>query len=193
MTNFEKRFVNRKKKSNGNIKKIQSAFQKIEIQKINTVLELGCGIGFVSTYLAESYNFVVYGTDYDSNQIQIAIKSQPRIENLHFQVEDATKLSFNDSSFDLVLSQNVFHHIPNWEVAIQEIVRVLRSGGYFIWLDLTFPEIVKKIFKSFVKNYGIYTVNDIKTAFENNGLKELYNDRLAHGVFSQHHFVLQVD
>ena len=193
MTNFEKRFVNRKKKSNGNIKKIQSAFQKIEIQKINTVLELGCGIGFVSTYLAESYNFVIYGTDYDFDQIQIAIKLQPKLEHLHFQVEDATKLSFNDSSFDLVLSQNVFHHIPNWEVAIQEIVRVLRSGGYFIWLDLIFPEIVKKIFKSFVKNYGIYTVNDIKTAFENNGLKELYHDRLAHGVFSQHHFVLQVD
>ena len=193
MTNFEKRFVNRKKKSNGNIKKIQSAFQKIEIQNIHTVLELGCGIGFVSTYLAESYNFVIYGTDYDFDQIQIAIKLQPKLEHLHFQVEDATKLSFNDSSFDLVLSQNVFHHIPNWEVAIQEIVRVLRSGGYFIWLDLTFPEIVKKIFKSFVKNYGIYTVNDIKTAFENNGLKELYHDRLARGVFSQHHFVLQVD
>ena len=169
MTKIEKRFVNRKKKSEGNIKKIQHAFQQIEIEKINTVLELGCGIGFVSTYLADSYNFVVYGTDYDVDQVQIAKKLQPKIERLHFQVEDAAKLSFEDSSIDLVLSQNVFHHVPDWEVAIQEIVRVLRSGGYLIWLDLTFPKIVKIIFQSFVKNYGLYTVNDVKTAFEDSG------------------------
>ena len=193
MTKIEKRFVNRKKKAEKNIKKIQYAFQQIEIEKINNVLELGCGIGFVSTYLADSYNFNVYGTDYDADQIQIAKKLQPKIEHLKFQVEDAAKLSFEDSSIDLVLSQNVFHHIPNWEVAIQEIVRVLHSDGYFIWLDLTFPKIVKKIFGSFVKNYGLYTINDIKTAFKESGFKILFQERLAHGPLSQHHFVLQLN
>jgi len=193
MTKIEKQFVNRKKKAEGNIKKIQYAFQQIEIAKINTVLELGCGIGFVATYLADSYNFVVYGTDYDADQIQLARKLQPKMERLHFQVEDAAKLSFEDSSIDLVLSQNVFHHIPNWEEAIQEIARVLRSGGYFIWLDLTFSKIVKRIFRSFVKNYGIYTINDIKTAFEESGFKILFQERLAHGPLSQHHLVLRLN
>ena len=191
MTNIEKHFVNRKKKAEGNIKKIQYAFQQLEIEKINTVLELGCGIGFVATYLADSYNFVVYGTDYDVDQIQLARKLQPTMEHLYFQVEDAAKLSFEDSSIDLVLSQNVFHHIPNWEDAIQEIARVLRSGGYLIWLDLTFPEIVKRIFRSFVKNYGLYTINDIKTAFEIHGFRKLSHERLAHGPLRQHHFVMQ--
>jgi len=193
MTKIEKRFVNRKKKADGNIKKIQHAFQQIEIKKINTVLELGCGIGFVSKYLADSYNFVVYGTDYDVDQVQIARKLQPKMEHLHFQVEDAAKLSFEDSSIDLVLSQNVFHHVPDWKVAIQEISRVLRSGGYLIWLDLTFPKIVKIIFQSFVKNYGLYTINDVKTTFEDSGFKELYHERLSHGPLSQHHFVLQLN
>jgi len=90
-------------------------------------------------------------------------------------------------------SQNVFHHIPDWEDAIQEIVRVLRSGGYLIWLDLTFPEMVKRIFQSFVKNYGIYTINDIKTAFKDSGFKTLFHERLAHGPLSQHHFVLRLN
>ena len=193
MTKIEKQFVNRKKQAKGNIKKIQYAFHQIEIAKINTVLELGCGVGFVSTFLADSYNFVVYGTDYDVDQIQLARKLQPTMEHLHFQVEDATKLSFADSSIDLVLSQNVFHHIPNWEAAIQDIARVLRSGGYLIWLDLTFPEIVKRIFRSYVKNYGIYTINDIKTAFKDSGFKALFQERLAHGPLSQHHFVLQLN
>ena len=192
MTRIEKHFVNRKKKAEGNIKKVQSALQQIEIEKINNVLELGCGTGFVSEFLADSYDFNVYGTDFDTEQIQIARKLQPKSEHLHFQVEDAAKLSFKDSSIDLVLSQNVFHHIPNWEDAIREIVRVLRSGGYFIWLDLTFPEVIKKIFQSVVKNYGLYTVNDIKTSFEINGFKKLSYERIAHGPFSQHHFILQL-
>lgn len=193
MTKIEKQFVNRKKQAEGNIKKIQKAFEQLEIAKINTVLELGCGIGFVATYLANSYNFVVYGTDYDVDQIQLARKLQPTMEHLHFQVEDAAKLSFDDSSIDLVLSQNVFHHIPNWEIAIHEIARALRSGGYLIWLDITFPEIVKRIFRSFVNNYGLYTINDIKTAFDESGFKTLFQERLSHGPLSQHHLVLQLD
>jgi ubiquinone/menaquinone biosynthesis C-methylase UbiE len=193
MTRIEKQFVNRKKQAEGNIKKIQTAFQQIELEKINTVLELGCGIGFVATYLADSYNVVVYGTDYDVDQILLARKLQPEMEHLHFQVEDAAKLSFEDSSIDLVLAQNVFHHIPDWDDAIHEIARVLRSGGYLIWLDLIFPEIVKRIFRSLVKNYGIYTINDIKTAFKNSGFKTLFQERLAHGPLSQRHFVLQLN
>ena len=192
MTQIEKHFVNRKKKAEGNIKKIRSAFQQIELEKINNVLELGCGIGFVSTYLADTHNFKVYGTDYDVKQIEMAKKLQPRIEHLHFQVEDAAKLSFEDSSIDLILSQNVFHHIPKWEGAIWEIARVLRSEGYFIWLDLAFSEVVKKVFKPFVKNYGLYTINNMKTAFEVSGFKKLSYERLAHGPFRQHHFVLQL-
>jgi ubiquinone/menaquinone biosynthesis C-methylase UbiE len=192
MTKIEKCFINRKKKAEGNIKKVQHALRQIDIERTNTVLELGCGVGFVSTYLADAYDFVVYGTDYDVEQIELAKKLQPEMKHLHFQVEDAVKLSFKDSSIDLVLSQNVFHHIPRWEDAIREIVRVIRSGGYFIWLDLTFPEIVKKIFRPFVKNYGLYTTNDIKTVLKDNGFITLYQDRLTHGPLKQDHFVLQL-
>lgn len=191
MTRIEKRFVNRQKQSEGNIKKLDLALEYIEMKKIKTVLELGCGIGFVSLYLAETYNLAIYATDYDKEQIQIAKKLQPKIDHLSFQIEDATKLSFEDSSVDLVLSQNVFHHIPNWEDAIEEITRVLCSGGYFVWLDLTFPRIVKNIFLPFVKNYGLYTIDDIEAALEYHKFKKLFHERLTHGPLSQYHFVLQ--
>jgi len=191
MTRVEKRFVNRKKKSERNIEKLESAFKLIDLTKIKTVLELGCGIGFVSSYLAETYNFKVYGTDYDLEQIQIAENIQPKLEYLFFKVEDATKLSFEDSSIDLILSQNAFHHIPNWENAIKEISRALSSDGYFIWLDLTIPRIIKNIFLPFVKNYGLYTFDDIQVAFEIHGFKKLYHEQFVHGPLSQHHFVMQ--
>ena len=191
MTRIEKKFVNRQKKSERNIEKLELALEHIDRQKIKTVVELGCGIGFVSHYLAKAYHLNVYGTDYDDEQIQIANKLQPKKNHLYFQVEDATKLSFKDASVDLVLSQNVFHHIPEWEKAIKEIARVLRSGGYCIWLDLVFPDIVKRIFLPFVVNYGLYTIEDIDKVFEVHGFKKVFQDHPAHGLFTQYHIVLQ--
>jgi ubiquinone/menaquinone biosynthesis C-methylase UbiE len=191
MTSLEKRFVNRKRKSEEIIKKLQSDLNLIDLTKIKTVLELGCGIGFVSSYLSEKYKFKVYGTDFDFEQIDIAKNLHSKFENLYFQVEDATKLSFDNSSIDLVLSQNVFHHIPNWEDAIKEITRVLCPRGYFSWLDLTFPKIIKNIFIPIVKNYGVYTIDDIKSAFEKHGFEKLFHEQSVHGPLSQHHFLLQ--
>jgi ubiquinone/menaquinone biosynthesis C-methylase UbiE len=191
MTKFEKLFVNRKKKADGNIKKVWQSFEYIELEKINKILELGCGIGFVSIFLSETYNMNVYGTDFDPAQIELARKIHPENNKLHFSVEDAKHLNFKDSEFDLVLSQNVFHHIPDWEFAVSQIYRVLRPHGYFIWIDLTFPNVIKKIFQPLVKNYGLYTYNDIKSSFKSIGFKELFYERLVHGPFGSYHMVLQ--
>ena len=58
-------------------------------------------------------------------------------ENLSFRLEDATHLSFEDDSFDLVCSISVIEHIHgNYLTAVREMARVTRPGGY---LYLTFP------------------------------------------------------
>ena len=191
MTRFEKLFVNRERKAKRNIDNVLPCLEQLDVECLNDVLEIGCGIGTVSAFLSESYQMNVVGTDFDPAQIEIARTYYPENDQLHFKVEDASNLSFEDNSFDLVLSQNVFHHIPNWENAIKEIARVLCSGGYFIWLDLTFPRIVKTIFLPFVKNYGFYTIDDIEKTLEVHAFMKLFHERLAHGPFSQHHLVLQ--
>ena len=191
MTRIEKRFVNRQKKSERNIDKLETALGYIDNETIKIVLELGCGIGFVSHYLAQNYHWRVFGTDYDDGQIQLANQLQPKLDHLSFQVEDAANLSFENSSIDLVLSQNVFHHIPNWVNAIKEIDRILSPTGYFIWLDLVFSRIVKNIFLPFTKNYGLYTIDDIEKSLKVYKFKKLFHERLAHGPFSQYHYVLQ--
>jgi ubiquinone/menaquinone biosynthesis C-methylase UbiE len=191
MTRFEKLFVNRQRKAERNIEKVCSLLEQLDIENLHDALELGCGIGSVSVYLSENHQMNVIGTDFDLAQIEIARSSYPENDRLHFRVEDASNLSFEDNSFDLVLSQNVFHHIPAWDVAVREVFRVLRQGGYLIWLDLVFPQLIKTVFQPLVKNYGLYTFDDIEKAFMNSGFTQQFSERLAHGPFTHHQIVLQ--
>ena len=191
MTRLEKRFVNRRKKAERNIARVRQRLQELPSNAIQDVLELGCGTGAVAADLAATYEMNVYGTDYDSAQIEIARKLQPESEHLHYRVEDATRLSFQDTRFDLVISQNVFHHLADWKTAVQEVARVLRPGGYLMWLDLTFPKFIGRLFQPLIKNYSLYCFADVRSIFKMYGFEQLFYERLVHGFFVQHHLVWQ--
>lgn len=191
MTRFEKRFVNREEKTERNIEIVQNRLQSLNTQNIHDVLEIGCGIGGLSAFLSREYGMNVYGTDFDPQQIQMARGLHAEGDNLHFQIEDAAKLSFDDASFDLVVSQDVFHHLARWPQAINEIARVLRCEGHIIWIDMVFPRFITKLFKPLAKTYGLYTFDDIWLEFWDNGFDERAHEQAIHGPFSYHHFVLQ--
>ncbi|XOB62009.1 class I SAM-dependent methyltransferase [Campylobacterota bacterium DY0563] len=47
--------------------------------------------------------------------------------------EDALRLSFENESFDLIVSQDVLEHVPDFDKAICETSRVLRKGGQMLF------------------------------------------------------------
>jgi SAM-dependent methyltransferase len=57
----------------------------------------------------------------------------PGSENDGIQCQDSECLTFEDRSFDLVLSQDVLEHVPNLRVALSETYRVLKLGGAHIF------------------------------------------------------------
>ena len=61
--------------------------------------------------------------------------------------ENIEKLSFSDESFDLIVSNDVFEHVPNPKFAFRECSRVLKNRGVLI---ATFPFKVETYF-SFVR------------------------------------------
>jgi ubiquinone/menaquinone biosynthesis C-methylase UbiE len=191
MTSIEKRFVNREKKAQGNISILINQMKIFDLPIIPNILEIGCGIGSVSAYLAENYSAKVWGTDFDSDQIEIARKLYSENDQLKFQIEDASNLSFGNEQFDMVVSQNVFHHIPQWNKAISEISRVIKINGYLFWLDLAFPRLLVSMLKNVIKNYGLYTINDIRKTFNSVGLEEMNYDRKFHGPMIQHDLTLK--
>ena len=191
MTRSQKRFVNRRKKAEGQIAKIRRHLQQLDVQAIRDVLEVGCGIGIVSGFLAEEYGMNVQGTDIDPGQIEIAREMQPESDCLHFGIEDAARLTYKEASFDLVLSQFVFHHMADWEEAVREVARVLRPGGYFMWLDLAIPKVIQWLFRPVMKNLGLYTINEARSTFAESGLTSHFCEPFHYGPFVCYDVLLQ--
>ena len=96
------------------------------------VLDLGCGYGWHCEYAASNGASRVLGTDISARMIETAKRknNRPEISYRQSAMED---LTFEDGSFDIVLSSLAFHYVENFEAIVKKIHRWLTSEGYFIF------------------------------------------------------------
>jgi tocopherol O-methyltransferase len=100
-----------------------------------TILDLGCGIGGSTLYLAQKYNARTTGITLSPVQ---AARAQERAQaahldsNVQFQVANALEMPFADDSFDLVWSLESGEHMPDKQQFVRECYRVLKPGGTLI-------------------------------------------------------------
>lgn len=111
--------------------------------KGKTVLEIGCGDGYGSFYLAELAKEVI-GIDYEDAVIYQAQNKYKRA-NLKFMRMDAANLQLADNSFDIVCSFQVIEHIPEDRLSryLSEARRVLKDDGKFYLSTLNMEHVVK--------------------------------------------------
>jgi len=143
MIKLEKIFVNFSARTR-NIKIIEQLFSQIDLSNVKKVLEVGCGIGVLSSYLAKKYKWEVTGIDLDPEQIEKAKNDYRENKYIKFLEANATKLPFGDNEFNLVLSVDALHHIYNRNEAFDEINRVLKSNGFYVLVDIAFPRFFGK-------------------------------------------------
>ncbi|OHE75150.1 MAG: methyltransferase, partial [Verrucomicrobia bacterium RIFCSPHIGHO2_12_FULL_41_10] len=98
------------------------------------VLEVGCGVGTESVFLAVR-GMCVSAIDISSHAIEKAKMLAAAYDVMvDFQVADALHLPFENQTFDVFCDQGCFHHLTDEEriTYVSELMRVLKPGGMFL-------------------------------------------------------------
>lgn len=141
----------------------------------DNILELGCGAGYQSSFLAQIAGKVIATDLLDENMDTHTpgmVKAENLNKNLHiYNVEfvgcSAESLPFPDQYFDLVYSSHVLEHVPDQNKALKEIFRVLKPNGLNICVV---PTSFEKLY-SFL-NYYLYLLKRSFIHFANYLSKE---------------------
>jgi ubiquinone/menaquinone biosynthesis C-methylase UbiE len=113
--------------------------EKANIYPGQKVLDVGCGIGGPCRMLADEFGAEVVGVDLTKEYIRTARALSELVglnEKTTFLEANATSLPFEDESFDLVWTQHAQMNIKDKTGFYQEIKRVLRPGGLFVYYDV---------------------------------------------------------
>lgn len=103
----------------------------------NRILEVGCGLGDDAAALAGRVapGGAVVAVDGSEAMVEAARRRHGDVAGLSFDVADATRLPYDDGSFDGCRIDRVLQHIADPAAAIREMVRVLRPGGTLVAFD----------------------------------------------------------
>ncbi|UCC97914.1 MAG: class I SAM-dependent methyltransferase [Phycisphaerales bacterium] len=117
------------KEERGNLQTNLEFLAQTNLLKPNDkILEIGCGIGSVVFELGKQEHDII-GTDISSEAIAYGLK---KYGDVHLEVQAAETLPYEDESFDVVLSFDLFEHIARIDEHVSEVARVLRPGGYYL-------------------------------------------------------------
>ena len=98
----------------------------------DVVLDLGCGTGELSAYLAELVGSEgkVIGVDPDNERIQLARESHKQVKNLSFVEGSASILPQTGlGPFDIIFSNYALHFMKNKKQVFNNMFNSLKAGG----------------------------------------------------------------
>lgn len=131
---------------------------KLMSEKVACVLDLACGYGDYSFYLAEKYPWLkIDAIDVNSASINPAKKivNSVNLKNIEFICKDFGELS-TDKKYDYVFCIASFHAFPNKKDALKKISLLLSANGVFYFQDSIKDAYADTFFSSRSKSFLHY-------------------------------------
>jgi SAM-dependent methyltransferase len=91
------------------------------------VLEVGCGWGDLAVRLARELDSEVVAVDLSPRMVELACA-----QGVTARVADVQALPFDDGEFDCVTANWMLYHVPDLDLGLAELARVLQPGGHLI-------------------------------------------------------------
>ena len=110
-----------------------------KINQSTHVLDLCCGLGGPARYLAYHHGCRVTGVDMNTDRLAGAVRLTERTklqDRVLFHHANALQTGLADETFDVIVSQEAFCHIPDKKTLIAECVRLLKPGGRIVYTDI---------------------------------------------------------
>jgi ubiquinone/menaquinone biosynthesis C-methylase UbiE len=165
-------------KHNGGVEATDELLGLCHIQDAREVLNVGCGIGVGSAYVARKYGCRVVGVDISEKMIAWSRQRarEERVEDkVEFQTADVLELPFAADRFDVVFCESVLAFVADKPRAIRECVRVAKPGGYVglnetFWIAELSPELIARAQSSL--GADIPTAATWQALWEESGLRD---------------------
>lgn len=139
------------------------------------ILEIGTGKGYLALELAkQGFKFTSIDISKEDQEFaRLNLKYFGLEKYVNFRIENAENLSFGDKSFDIIFLVNVVHHLTNPFRVMDEVIRVVTSGGKIILSDFTKDgfDIVDKVLTSEGRRHEVSknTLTDVKRYLQEKG------------------------
>jgi len=115
----------------------QAVLDGLQLHGGEAALDIGCGPGFVVEELARAVGPAgsVAAVDASESAIQLARARCAQYPNVTIGEGEATRLPYEDASFDVAVATQVYEFVANVKLALSELKRVLRPGGRAAIID----------------------------------------------------------
>jgi ubiquinone/menaquinone biosynthesis C-methylase UbiE len=99
-------------------------------------LELACGNGTYSVALSKNADTLT-ATDFSDEMLKVSEARLSNLENVTVEKCNAFDIEYQPGSFDTVFLANLLHVVPGPEAIVEQVSRVLKTGGKIIVVDYT--------------------------------------------------------
>jgi len=111
-------------------------FNHLDIRPGDRILDMGCGEGRHMVKACQMEQTLCMGADFVSDNLKSTrnkLMFHQALDDLscdRFDLScmDVTRLPFRDQCFDAVICSEVLEHIPNDDLAVSELIRILKPG-----------------------------------------------------------------